>query len=81
MGYEKTDRIRRAAILVASLDEPLAERLLADLPPTEAARVLAEEPVVLVEPDLVTRSPATKLAAAATITNRFSKSRRRRRVG
>lgn len=42
MTYDRTDRIRRAAILIASLDEPLAERLLAELPPIEAARVLAE---------------------------------------
>jgi flagellar motor switch protein FliG len=42
MPYSRSERIRRAAILVASLDESLAEALLADLPPSEAARVLAE---------------------------------------
>ena len=42
MTYDRNDRIRRAAILVASLDEALAEQLLAELPPTEADRVLEE---------------------------------------
>ncbi len=42
MTYDRTDRFRRAAILIASLDEPLADQLLSELPPVEAARVLAE---------------------------------------
>ncbi len=42
MTYDRTERIRRAAILVASLEEPLAEALLRDLPPLEAAKVFAE---------------------------------------
>ncbi|HYO25494.1 MAG TPA: FliG C-terminal domain-containing protein [Lacipirellulaceae bacterium] len=42
MPYDRTDRFRRAAILVASLDEALAEQLLGELPPGEAARVLSE---------------------------------------
>ncbi len=42
MTYDRTERIRRAAILVASLDEAMAEALLRDLPPLEASRVLAE---------------------------------------
>jgi flagellar motor switch protein FliG len=52
MPYDRSDRIRRAAILVASLDEPLAEQLLADLPPAEAARVLNEaEALESIDPD------------------------------
>jgi flagellar motor switch protein FliG len=52
MPYDRSDRIRRAAILVASLDEPLAEQLLADLPPAEAARVLSEaEALESIDPD------------------------------
>jgi flagellar motor switch protein FliG len=52
MPYDRSDRIRRAAILVASLDEPLAEQLLADLPPSEAARVLSEaEALESIDPD------------------------------
>jgi flagellar motor switch protein FliG len=42
MNYNRTERIRRAAILVASLDEALAETILRELPPQEADRVLAE---------------------------------------
>jgi flagellar motor switch protein FliG len=42
MSYDRPDRIRRAAILVASLDEPLAEQLLAELPHGEASRILSE---------------------------------------
>ena len=42
MNYDRTERIRRAAILVASLDDALAEQLLASLPPAEAAKVLDE---------------------------------------
>jgi flagellar motor switch protein FliG len=42
MAYERDDRIRRAAILVASLDEALAEQLLAEMPHGEAARILSE---------------------------------------
>jgi flagellar motor switch protein FliG len=52
MPYDRSDRIRRAAILVASLDEPLAEQLLADLPPSEAARILSEaEALEAIDPD------------------------------
>lgn len=52
MTYDRSDRIRRAAILVASLDEPLAERLLADLPPAEAARILEEaEQLEAIDPE------------------------------
>lgn len=42
MTYDRNERIRRAAILVASLDDVMAEALLGDLPPLDAARVLAE---------------------------------------
>jgi flagellar motor switch protein FliG len=42
MTYDRSERIRRAAILVASLDEALAESLLGELPPLESAKVLAE---------------------------------------
>jgi flagellar motor switch protein FliG len=42
MSYARTERIRRAAILVASLDEPLAKQILAALPPAERERVLDE---------------------------------------
>jgi flagellar motor switch protein FliG len=42
MIYDRTDRIRRAAILVASLDDALAEQILAGLPPVERDRVLDE---------------------------------------
>jgi flagellar motor switch protein FliG len=42
MTYDRTERIRRAAILVASLDEALAESLLGAMPPLEATKVLAE---------------------------------------
>ena len=42
MNRPRAERIRRAAILVASLDEALAERILAALPPQEAAQVLDE---------------------------------------
>lgn len=42
MTYDRNERIRRAAILVASLDEAMAEALLGDLPPLDAAKVLAE---------------------------------------
>ncbi len=42
MTYDRSERIRRAAILVASLDEALAEQVLAELPPVERARVLDE---------------------------------------
>lgn len=41
MPYDRADRIRRAAILVASLDEALAEQLLAELPHGEAERILS----------------------------------------
>ena len=37
MSYSNQQRLRKAAILVASLDEPSAQRLLAKLPPAEAA--------------------------------------------
>jgi flagellar motor switch protein FliG len=40
MPYDRTDRIRRAAILVASLDDALAERILAGFPPAVRDRVL-----------------------------------------
>ena len=42
MSYERNERIRRAAILVASFDDALAEQLLDSLPPLEATRILAE---------------------------------------
>ena len=42
MNRQRAERIRRAAILVASLDEALAERILAAPPPQEAAQVLDE---------------------------------------
>lgn len=42
MSYTRTERIRRAAILVASLDEPLAEQILGALPAAERERVLDE---------------------------------------
>jgi flagellar motor switch protein FliG len=42
MSYTRTERIRRAAILVASLDESLAEQILAALPAAERERVLDE---------------------------------------
>src|SRR5688500_15031075 len=42
MNRQRAERIRRAAILVASLEEALAERILAALPPREAAQVLDE---------------------------------------
>jgi flagellar motor switch protein FliG len=42
MTYERTERIRRAAILLASLEEALAEQLLRELPAPEADKVLAE---------------------------------------
>ena len=52
MTYDRSDRIRRAAVLVASLDEPLAEQLLAELPPAERERVLAEaEQIEELDPD------------------------------
>jgi len=41
MPYDSNERIRRAAILVASLDDAMAEALLDDLPQPEAAKVLA----------------------------------------
>jgi flagellar motor switch protein FliG len=42
MNHQRTDRIRRAAILVASLDEAVAEQMLASLSPDEQALVLDE---------------------------------------
>jgi flagellar motor switch protein FliG len=42
MNYDRNERIRRAAILVASIDEALAEQMLDSLPPSEATRILAE---------------------------------------
>jgi len=42
VNYERRERIRRAAILVASLEERLAEQMLAALPRLEAAKILAE---------------------------------------
>jgi flagellar motor switch protein FliG len=42
MNYERNERIRRAAILVASLEESLAEQMLAALPRLEAARIRAQ---------------------------------------
>jgi flagellar motor switch protein FliG len=52
MSYDRSDRIRRAAILVASLDEPLAEQLLGELPPVERERVLtAAERLEEIDPD------------------------------
>jgi flagellar motor switch protein FliG len=40
MPYDRSDRIRRAAILVASLDDALAEQVLRGLPPSVRDRVL-----------------------------------------
>jgi flagellar motor switch protein FliG len=42
MNYERNERIRRAAILVASIDEALAEQMLDGLPASEATKILAE---------------------------------------
>jgi flagellar motor switch protein FliG len=42
MTYERNERIRRAAILVASIDEALAEQMLDSLPASEATKILAE---------------------------------------
>jgi flagellar motor switch protein FliG len=42
MNYERNERIRRAAILVASIDEALAEQMLDSLPASEATKILAE---------------------------------------
>jgi flagellar motor switch protein FliG len=42
MTYDRSERIRRAAILMASLDETLAQALLDELPTQEAETVLAE---------------------------------------
>jgi flagellar motor switch protein FliG len=42
MNYERNERIRRAAILVASIDESLAEQMLDSLPAAEATKILAE---------------------------------------
>ena len=36
---DRRSKLRKAAILVASLDQPLAQRLLADLPSRDAAEV------------------------------------------
>ncbi len=42
MNFDRTQRIRRAAILVASLEETLAEQMLECLPRLEATRILDE---------------------------------------
>jgi flagellar motor switch protein FliG len=42
MRYDRTDRIRRAAILIASLDDALAEQVLNGLPAEVRERVLDE---------------------------------------
>ncbi len=42
MNYDQNERIRRAAILVASIDESLAEQMLDSLPSSEATKILAE---------------------------------------
>ncbi len=42
MNYERSERIRRAAILVASVEETVGEQILAALPRAEAARIRAE---------------------------------------
>jgi flagellar motor switch protein FliG len=42
MTYDRNERIRRAAILVASIDEALAEQMLDSLPASEATKILAE---------------------------------------
>ena len=42
MNNDRNERIRRAAILVASLDERLAEQMLDNLPVAEAERILEE---------------------------------------
>lgn len=41
MNYDRSERIRRAAILIASLDETLAEQMLDALPRLEAVKILA----------------------------------------
>jgi flagellar motor switch protein FliG len=42
MSYDRTERIRRAAILIASLDETVAEQMLDNMPRGEATKILAE---------------------------------------
>ncbi len=42
MNYDRTQRIRRAAILVAHLEESLAEQMLESLPRLEAVKILDE---------------------------------------
>jgi flagellar motor switch protein FliG len=42
MNYDRSERIRRAAILIASLEQALAEQMLESLPPAEATKILAE---------------------------------------
>jgi flagellar motor switch protein FliG len=42
MNYDRTQRIRRAAILVAHLEESLAEQMLESLPRPEAMKILDE---------------------------------------
>ena len=42
MNYDRTQRIRRAAILVANLEETLAEQMLESLPRLEAVTILNE---------------------------------------
>ena len=42
MPYDRTERIRRAAVLVACLDSDLADQVLAGLPPSMRLQVMAE---------------------------------------
>jgi flagellar motor switch protein FliG len=52
MPYDRTDRIRRAAILVASLDDALAEQVLRGLPSSVRDRVLdVAEALDEIDPD------------------------------
>jgi flagellar motor switch protein FliG len=52
MAYDRTDRIRRAAILVASLDDALAEQVLDGLPAGVRDRVLDEaERIDAIDPE------------------------------
>jgi len=52
MNHERNERIRRAAILVASIDESLAEQMLDSLPASEATKILAEvDRLGEIEPD------------------------------
>jgi flagellar motor switch protein FliG len=52
MSYDRTDRFRRAAILIASIDDALAEQVLAGLPGADRDRVLdVAERLEAIDPD------------------------------